>query len=210
MNFYFEKRQKVNSLPLTATGMALHPHPQPFTQLGTKMNATEFATLSLKELKSICASHEIEPVGDKRSKQTWISAIETFQSEQTVIEIIEMPTIPDPFENQLELAVDLPLVEGAVTACTHRTMAESIVQGTGYAKETPAPQPTAPNQQRGASLVVLVIATLLCALLVVMVTGLRSLIPLIAAVGQVSGSIWRSIPRSSIGTNSIPLDYFPA
>jgi hypothetical protein len=185
--------------------MALHPHPQPFTQLGTKMNATELATLSLKELKSICASHALEPVGDKRSKQTWISAIETFQSEQTVIEIIQMPAIPDPFENQLELAVDLPLVEGAVTACTHRTMAESIVQGTGYAKETPAP-----NQQRGASLVVLVIATLLCALLVVMVTGLRSLIPLIAAVGQVLGSIWRSIPRSSIGTNSIPLDYFPA
>ncbi|WP_373546104.1 hypothetical protein [Chamaesiphon sp.] len=58
------------------------------------------------------------------------------------------------------------------------------------------------------SIVALVIATMLCALLVVM-AKFESLIPLIAAVGRVSVAVWRSIPRT-IDTNSIPIGYFPA
>lgn len=74
------------------------------------MNATELATLSLTELKSFCTANSIEVVGDKRSKATYISAIETFQAEQTLIEI---PAIPNPIEPETlsQLSNELPLME---------------------------------------------------------------------------------------------------
>jgi hypothetical protein len=103
---------------------------------------------------------------NQESKATWISAIHTFQSEQTVI---KMPAIPYLLENQFELAIDLPLAEDVIAASAALPMAESICWEIGCANETPAP-----NQQRGASLVILAIATLLCALLVLMVTGFIS------------------------------------
>jgi hypothetical protein len=164
------------------------------------MNATELATLSIKELKDICASHGIEVSGDKRSKAAYISAIEIFQSEQTVIETIEMPAIPDPFE--------LPVVE-AVTASSHQTMAESIAQVTGYANETPAIEPPTPTPQISASIVVLVIATMLWALSIVMVMGLRSITLIIVAVWRSTLALYRSIKVPAIDTRSIPIDYFP-
>jgi hypothetical protein len=164
------------------------------------MNSTELATLSMPELKSFCTANSIEVIGDKRFKSTYIPAIETFQSEQTVIEIIEMPAIPNPFE--------LPLVED-VTACSHSPMADSIVKRAGYANEIPVPQPTAPTPQRGASLVILVIATMLWALSIVTVTGLRSITLLIAAVWRLSLALHRSIKVPAIDTRSIPIEYFP-
>jgi hypothetical protein len=76
------------------------------------MNATELTTLSMSQLKNFCTSHAIEVVGDKRAKSTYILAIETFQSEQTIIEIIEMPATPDPFDDAIEVdqSIDLPPV----------------------------------------------------------------------------------------------------
>jgi hypothetical protein len=87
----------------------------------------------MSELKAICTSPAIEVVGDKRSKATYINAIEIFQSEQTVL--------------------DLPLMAGAemaedVTASTP-PICESIVQ--------PTPPPLVPKtQHHGASIVVLI------------------------------------------------------
>jgi hypothetical protein len=98
------------------------------------MNSTKLATLTIKELKSIAQENGIEPIGDKRSKAIWISAIDTFQ---------------------FELAIDLPLAEDVIAASAALPMAESICWEIGCANETPAP-----NQQRGASLVILVLSGL--------------------------------------------------
>jgi hypothetical protein len=175
------------------------------------MNATELATLSMTELKSMCAANSLEVTGDKRSKSTYILAIETFQSKQTVIEIIEtLPAIPDPFE--------LPVVE-AVTASSHQAMGESIIaQGTECANETPTNEPPTPTPQLSASIVVIVIATMLWAISIATVMGIRSITLLIAAVWRSTLALYRSIKVSAIDTRSIPIlilkgfanDYFPA
>jgi hypothetical protein len=60
------------------------------------MNATEFTTLSMTKLKSFCSNQGIEPVGDKRSKATWVAAIVTFENAQPAIE----PPTSDPIHAQ--------------------------------------------------------------------------------------------------------------
>jgi hypothetical protein len=124
------------------------------------MNATELTTLSMSELKAICTSQSIEVVGNKRFKSTYILAIETFQSEQTVI---EMPAIPDPFENQLELAIETEPVDLP-------------------------PVPT--TQHRGAAIVVLIPLILLSVAVISVRIGIGALIPLIAAVGRSLVAVW--------------------
>ena len=201
------------------------------------MNATELATLSISELKSIAIAKGIDVVvGDKRVKATWVDAIVNFQSEQPVIEI----ATPDPFE--------LPLVED-VTACSHSPMADSIVKGSGYANEIPVPQPTAPTPQpmpqpqqpapqptpqqpptltplaippttqyRGALIVILIPLILLTVAVILIKVGISTLIPLIGSLIRFTGSIWQSIPRTNaqahplmvVDPNSIPTNYFPA
>jgi hypothetical protein len=158
------------------------------------MNATELTTLSMSELKAICVSQSIEVVGDKRSKATWISAIETFQSQQTVIEIIEtLPTIPDPLAERSTTPLD-PYME---------------IDGS-TSNITPTPK------QHGAAIVILAPLILLSLAIISVRIGIRALIPLIAAVGRLLVSIGRSITGTDRGTDSIPIlrnfanDYFPA
>jgi hypothetical protein len=145
------------------------------------MNATELTTLSMSELKAICVSQSIEVVGDKRSKATYINAIEIFQSEQTVI--------------------DLPLMAGAemaedVTASTP-PICESIVQ--------PTPLAILPTTHyRGAAIVMLTPLILLSVAVITIGTSISALIPLIAAVGRLLVSIGRSITGTDRGTDSIP------
>jgi hypothetical protein len=144
--------------------------------------------MTFTELKAFCTSHEIEVVGDKRFKSTYILAIETFQSEQTII--------------------DLPLMEAAEMAST-APIAESIVQPTPLA----IPHTT---QHHGASIVILAPLILLSLAIISVRIGIRDLIPLIAAVGRLLVSIGRSITGTDRGTDSIPIlrnfanDYFPA
>ena len=152
---------------------------------------TDLSQLTIKELKAICTSHAIEPVGDKRSKATWILAIETSQSEQTVIEIIEtLPAIPDPFENQFEVdqSINLPLTEAAVSPLPKK------------------PQPIT-KSKHGASIVVLIPLILLSIVVVAIRIGFSTLIPLIASVRRLSVAVWRSIFRS---IELVSIDYFPA
>jgi hypothetical protein len=163
------------------------------------MNATELTTLSMSELKAICVSQSIEVVGDKRSKATYINAIETFQSQQTVIEIIEMPAIPDPFENQLELAVDLPLMEATEMAST-APIAESIVQ--------PTPLAISPTTHHRVAAIIIIAPLILLSLAIISVRiGIGALIPLIAAVGRSLVAVRRSTicPQPVIPT----IDRFP-
>jgi hypothetical protein len=156
------------------------------------MNSTDLATLSMSQLKAFCLSHSLEPVGDKRLKATYILSIETFQSEQTVIEIIEMPAMPDPFESE---SIDLPVMKAAVIAERSTTPLDLYIESDG--SPTFTPQPTAPKPHLEASIVVLIPLILMSVAVISIFTSFRALIHLIEAVGQVSVSIWRSIPRST-------------
>jgi hypothetical protein len=72
------------------------------------MNFTELATLSIKELRSICTSQNIEVVGDKRSRQTWIEAIVNYNLIQTrnVVSSPEKDCLqPNPYEVVIELPI---------------------------------------------------------------------------------------------------------
>jgi hypothetical protein len=162
------------------------------------MNSTDLSQLSMTELKAICASHAIEVIGDKRSKATYINAIETFQSQQIVREI------------ETEQAIDLPLMEAAEMAERSTSPLDLYMDSDG-SSSTPLPTdlPTAPNTKHGASIVVLIPLILLSVAIVAIRIGISALIPTIAAVGRLSVAVWRSISRMS-DTNSIPIDYFPA
>ena len=150
---------------------------------------TDLTQLSMSDLKALCTSYAIEPVGDKRLKATWVNAIETFQSQQTVIEIVETP-LP---------AIDLPLTE------SDDLYMES--DGSAVSPLPSQPQPIA-NTKRGASIVILMPLILLSVAIMAVQMSLRLVTPLIASVWR-STATWRSIPRS-IYTSSLPLDYFPA
>jgi len=168
------------------------------------MNATKLATLSMSELKAFCTSHTIEPIGDKRLKATYIFSIETFQSEQTVIEVAQAVEIPDPFENQFELA---------------------IVQGTAYANESESldflqveslpllipQQPTAPQStvtqsptpkphQRQASIVVLIALLLFGTTFLVVKMDFTTSMTWVIAVGvPVFADWWRYLtPKPNV------------
>ncbi len=163
------------------------------------MNSTELSQLSRSELKSIAQDKGIKVTGDRRSKAAYILAIETFQSEPTVIETL--PAIPDPFEGATEVYQPIDLMEAAKMAST-APIAESIVQPTPLAIP-----PT--TQHRQASIVMLAPLILLSVAVIAIRISISVLIPTIAAVGRLLVAVWRSIPRK-IDTNSIPINYFPA
>jgi hypothetical protein len=171
------------------------------------MNATELATLTIKELKSIAQDKGIEVTGDKRLKATYINAIsqglgsanETFQSEPAVIEIIEtLPAIPDPFEDATEVYQQIDLMEAAKMAVS-APIAESIVQ------PTPLAIPPTP-QYRGASIVMLAPLILLTVAVILIKIGIGVLIPLIGSLMRFMGSIWQSFTHTDRSTESIPID----
>ena len=151
------------------------------------MNSTDLSQLTIKELKSIALENGIKPLGDKRSKATWVNAIETFQSQPSpVIEITEtLPAMLVPLLS-LELPeVELPLTEAAVS---------------------PLPSPPSTTQHRGASIVILMPLILLFGAVMAIQMGLRLMTPLIVAVWRFMAA-WRPVPRTARSTTSI--DYFP-
>lgn len=154
------------------------------------MIATELASLSMSELRSMCAANSIEVTGDKRSKSTYINAIESFQSSQTVIET----TTPDPFEDGYEFVINPETVSQSVIPDVLPIIDKSDNM------TTPSPVFTT---QRGASIVVLVITTILLSLLLILEMGLRSLIPLIAAVVRLSVAIWGFSNREDVPTSFV-------
>jgi hypothetical protein len=172
------------------------------------MTATELVTRSMSELKAICVSQSIEVVGDKRSKATYINAIESFQSLQTVTEI------------ETEQPIDLPLMEAAEMAERSTTPLDLYIESDGSPSASlPTDLSTATNYKQGASIVLIIPLILLSALFDLMATGFTSLVPLIESAGRLSVSIWRFVsgtsnaqahPLMMVDTRSIPIDYFPA
>jgi hypothetical protein len=131
------------------------------------MNATELSQLTIKELRSIALENDIEVVGDKRSKATYINSIETFQSQQTVIEIIEtLPTIPDPLAERSTPLDPYMEIDGSTSNIT------------------PTPK------QHGAEIVILAPLILLSLAIISVRIGIGALIPLIASVGRLLVAVW--------------------
>jgi hypothetical protein len=163
------------------------------------MNVTELATLSMSELKSFCTANSIEVVGDKRSKATYINAIESFQSLQIVTDF------------ETEQPIDLPLMEAAETAERSTTPLDLYMESDGsLSSPLPTDLPTAPNTKYGAAIVLLIPLILLSVAVITIRIGITTLTSIIAAVGQFTISIWRSVTHTYRGTSSIPIDYFPA
>jgi hypothetical protein len=140
------------------------------------MTTTELATLSMSELKAICVSHEIEPVGDKRSKATWVLAMTQWQIEVA-------PAVDVPAADVLDYQpLDLPLDESI---------------------PVPAPQQPPTTQYRGASIVMLIPVILLSVAVIAIQIGTSALIPLIAAVGRLSVTLWRFSDREDVPTSFV-------
>jgi hypothetical protein len=163
------------------------------------MNATELATLSMTELKAICTSHAIEVIGDKRSKATYINAIESFQSEQTVIEIETLPAIPDPFECATEVYQPIDLMEAAEMTERSTTTLDIYVESDG----SPAPQPIPTTQHRQASIVALVALLLFGTAFLIVKMGFTSLVWVIASLAPVLAGWWRYLVQSPTVTQAI-------
>ena len=184
------------------------------------MNATELATLSMTQLKALCVSHAIEVTGDKRLKATYINAIESFQSKQTVIEIETLPAIPDPFDDSYEFVISsetvsqskVPDVSSIIDKSDNTATLQQLTDGIPIPQATPQ-QPTLTPQQRritqkhSASIVMIIPLVLLSLAIISIRIGISIIIPLIGSLINLMGLIWKSVP-DSIATNSIPVDYF--
>jgi hypothetical protein len=69
----------------------------------------QYATLTLSELKVLAAQNNAIPTGDKRSKQSWIDALELAASLETIIEDAWVaPEMPSHAEQEaISYAVDI-------------------------------------------------------------------------------------------------------
>lgn len=142
----------------------------------------------MTQLKAICASHAIDPIGDKRLKQTWIDAVATFESSQTVI---ETSPIPDRFETEQSLASNLSPQQ----PMTVELNSESLSMST--------PQPPTSIPHRKASIVVVIIIVFFSAMFVIIKGGFTLLTWIIAAVLPVSKHCWRYLVPKPTVTQSI-------
>jgi hypothetical protein len=131
------------------------------------MTTTELMTLSMTELKAICASHAIDPVGDKRSKQTWVNAIVTFYSSQAVV--TTPLTSPDPFKIEKLPVLDVPAAQLLF----------------------PTPQPPTSTTHRQASIVALIILVFFSTVFLISKGGFTLLTWTIAVIVPVLVSWWR-------------------
>jgi hypothetical protein len=147
------------------------------------MNATELATLTIKELKAIAIAKGIEVIGDKRSKATWVLAIESAltQTAELIAEAIEPSPTPEKVLN-------------SKSAPTLSTNTQS------------------PNQRMGASIVALVVVLVFGVAVLVFRTGFTSIVWVVAALSPLVLGLWRYLVpdpthQDSTGSrSSIPLN----
>lgn len=177
------------------------------------MDATEIATLSIKELRAFCSSHAIDVTKDRRYRISFINAIEIWNQRSVAAE----PTMtigqsePDP-------SLDLPLTEAAAVMTERSTtLLDLHTESDGSSPTSPIVQPTpqpipqqpAPQQQPktqyrgGASIVVLVPLILVLVAVILIKVGIRTLIPIIGSLMRFTGSIWQSVSDTDRGIESI-------
>ena len=74
---------------------------------------TNLTQLSMSELKALCTSYAIEPVGDRRLKATWVNAIGLSAEESTVAIGLATPQPPTPLANSkrgASIVILMPLI----------------------------------------------------------------------------------------------------
>jgi hypothetical protein len=175
------------------------------------MNATEFANLSMSELKSICLDRGISVNGDRRLKASYINTIVAFGHQE---ETAAAPTtvIGDPFDEPIELPRSVPIAIGQNERC-------AILQGEATANESnhshqPAIEPDIKRQlpslhpYRNASIVLLIPLIITLALFLAVKTTITSLAWSSARLAPFLTRLWRS---SIVDRNPIDsIDYFPS
>ena len=157
------------------------------------MNATELAKLTIKELKEIAQEKGIEVIGDKRSKTTWVLAIETFQTEQPIIETIESP---------FELAIESDSIDSPLSTLEPKPQA--------LEPNSQVSEQTAPLPMRGASTVALVVVLAFGMAFLVIKTGFTSIAWVIAALVPLALRLWRYLFPDPKHQDSIDYSPLPA
>jgi hypothetical protein len=162
------------------------------------MNATELAKLTIKELKAISIAKGIEVIGDKRSKATWVLAIESWQIDRVEIETtpeINVPAVdvPDyqPIESPFELAIESDSI-----ASLH----PALEPNSQVSEQTAPPM-------RGASIVALVVVLAFGLAFLVIKTGFTAFVWVLTALSPLALGLWRYLFPDPKHQDSI--DYFP-
>lgn len=112
-----------------------------------------YATKSLSELKAIALELNVTPTGDKRSKQTWIDAIESVQS------------APKAFDTEA-------IVEATEDVWVAPEMPSDAEQEViAHAVDVAAPTPSEPATKPGAAIVVGVLVCIVILLFRTLIVG---------------------------------------
>ena len=163
------------------------------------MNATELAKLTIKELKAIAQEKGIEAIGDKRSKATWVLAIESWQIDRVEIETTPEVNVPD---------VDVPDYQPIGSPFGESIESDSI--------DSPLPtlepnsqvsEQTAPLPMRGASTVALVVVLAFGMAFLVIKTGFTAVAWVLTALSPLVLGLWQYLFPDPKHQDSI--DYFP-
>ena len=166
------------------------------------MNATELLPeLTIKELKAIAQEKGIEVAEDKRSKATWVLAIESWQIDRVEIETTPEVNVPDcpPIDSPFELVIKSDSI-----ASLH----PALEPNTQVLKPTPqVSEQTAPLPMRGASTVALVVVLAFGMAFLVIKTGFTAFAWVLAALSPLALGLWRYLVPDPKHQDSI--DYFP-
>lgn len=142
-----------------------------------------YATKSLSELKAIALELNIVPTGDKRSKQSWIDAIEAH-----VLLSESMPELPSHAEQEaIAIATDM-----AITTESESITSEVGVTDYGDIPETIAEselEPITPTvgSKRGASIVISALVVMVVAVIRAILIGVCTIARLAILFGSMFG-----------------------
>jgi hypothetical protein len=188
---------------------------------------TNLEALSTAQVKGIAESIGAIPDGDKRIKQTWISAVIDHQTMFSPAKVKATEAHIETAMNRLEsvtpaaseLPSESPIIDTYVP--TPRTHADDVAfasaMGLTYddvfgeplepSTHSLEPNTQSPTQQVGASIVVLVMVLAFSLGLLIIKTSLASIAWVIAALTPLALGLWRYLHHDSKGEESI--DYFP-
>jgi hypothetical protein len=181
---------------------------------------TNLEALSTAQVKGIAKSIGAIPDGDKRIKQTWISAVIDHQTMFSPVKVKAMEAHIETVMNRMEsftpAASELPSESPTIDTYVPvpRTHADDVAfasaMGLTYDDvfgETPEPNTQSPPQRMEAHIVVLVMVLAFSVGLLIIKTGLTSIAWVIAALMPLVLGLWRYLLPNSKSGDSI--DYFP-
>jgi hypothetical protein len=175
-----------------------------------------YSELSIKELKAIAQEKGIEVAGDKRSKATWVLAIESWQIDRVEIETtpeVNVPAVdvPDyqPIESPFELVIKSDPIDSPPPALEPNTQVlkpnPQILEPNTQVSEPTAPLPL---PMRGASTVALVVVLIFGMAFLVIKTGFTAFAWVLTALSPLALGLWRYLFPDPRVEKSI--DYFPS